>query len=361
MSSLQFRFKWPLIFFTAAAALALVAGCSPKAAPPPAPPDVSVSQVEQKDERITAEWIGTTDGFVNAEIRPQVTGYLMRQAYPDGAPVKKGQLLFEIDPRTFQAAYDRVKADFVKSELDLKRQTELLETAAAARQDYDNAVQAELAAKAALEQAQLDLDFTQVVSPIDGIAGIAQAQIGNLVGPSGAALATVSTVDPIKVIFSISEQSYLDFQQSQTDGAAFGGDLTLILSNGSAYPHQGKVYAWDRQIDGATGTMRVVGVFPNPDGLLRPGQYARVRAVVRIQKGALLVPQRAVSEIQGGYQVVTIDEGKHAHFNSVQAGDRVGSEWIVNGGLHPGDQVVVEGLQKVKEGGLVNPLPFTGR
>jgi membrane fusion protein, multidrug efflux system len=360
MSSLRSRFKCPLALFAAAAALTFVSGCAPKTTPPAAPPDVGVAQVDQKDEQITAEWIGTTDGYVNAEIRPQVTGYLMRQAYPDGASVKKGQLLFEIDPRTFQATYDRVKADFVKAELDLKRQTELLETAAAAREDYDNAEQAELAAKAALEQAQLDLDFTKVVSPVDGIAGIAQAQIGNLVSPSGGALTTVSTVDPIKVIFSISEQSYLDFRQSQTDGEAFSGDLSLILSDGSAYPHRGKVYAWDRQVDGTTGTMRVVGVFPNPGGLLRTGQYARVRAVVRTQKGALLVPQRAVSEIQGGYQVVTVDEGNHAHFNSVQVGDRVGSEWIVTGGLHPGDRIVVEGLQKVKEGGVVNPLPFAG-
>jgi membrane fusion protein, multidrug efflux system len=342
--------------------LSILAGCKPPPPPPPPPPDVEVVAVVQKDEPIRAEWIGTLDGFVNAQIRAQVQGYLLRQAYADGAPVKKGDLLFQIDSRPFQEAYDQVKANFDKATLDFKRESELIEKEAVSREDYDNAVQAQLAGKAALEQAQLNLDFTRITSPIDGIAGIATAQIGDLVGPGTGMLTTVSTVDPIKVYFPISEGTYLDFKKDRPDQPHFpdGVELELILTDGSVYPKKGRIYAADREVDPGTGTLRIAGEFPNPDYLLRPGQYARVDAVVRIEKGALLVPQRAVAELQGSYQVATVDEANQAHLKTVKVGDRVGSLWIIEEGLSPGDRVIAEGIQKVREGALVNPRPVSG-
>jgi membrane fusion protein (multidrug efflux system) len=340
--------------------IAFAAGCKQEVPPPAPPAPVEVVSVAQRDQPIYEEWIGTTDGFVNAEIRAQVTGYLLRQDYTDGAPVQKGDLLFEIDPRPFQATYDQVKANFDKAELDLKRETELYATQAAARQDYDNAVEARLAAKAALEEAELNLGFTRVTSPIEGIAGIALTQIGNLVGPGTGALTTVSTVDPIKVYFSINEQTYLNFKRQYPSREVLRENLPLelILTDGSVYPRKGRVYAADRQIDPNTGTLRIAAEFPNPDRLLRPGQYGKVRAVVRTLKAALLVPQRAVSELQGGYQIATVDGFNRAHIQTVRVGDRVGSLWIVESGLKPGDRVVAEGVQKVKEGAEVDPRPF---
>ena len=336
---------------------AILAGCKQ---PAPPPPDVDVVAVVQKDEPIQAEWIGTLDGFVNAEIRAQVPGYLLKQAYTEGAVVKKGDLLFQIDSRPFQAAYDQVKANFDKAGLDFKREAELIKKEAISQEDYDNAVQAQLGDKAALEQAQLNLEFTRITSPIDGIAGIATAQIGDLVGPGTGVLTTVSTVDPIKVYFPISEEAYLDFKKPRPGQPDFptGIALELVLTDGSVYPLKGKIYATDRQIDPGTGTLRIAGVFPNPDNLLRPGQYAQVRAVVRVEQGALMVPQRAVNELQGAYQVATVDGENHAHLRTVKVGDRDGSLWIIEDGLKPGDQVIAEGIQKVREGMLVNPHPF---
>jgi membrane fusion protein (multidrug efflux system) len=345
-------------FLAALASAGILGGCDSKlaqAAPPP--PSVEVTSVVQRDVPITEEWVGTLDGMVNAEIRAQVAGYLLRQVYSDGGVVRKGDLLFEIDPRTFQAAYDQLKANFDKAELDLKRAAELVEKQVVSREDYDNAVQADLAAKAALESAQLNLDFTRIVSPIDGIAGIAAAQIGDLVGPASGALTTVSTVDPIKAYFSVSEQSYLDFERDHpgSPGLLDSVDLDLVLADGSVYPEHGRLFAVDRQIDTGTGTLRVAAVFPNPLYLLRPGQYVRVRGVVRVARGALLVPQRAVSELQGGYQVAVVDRENRAHIRNVQVGDRVGSLWIITKGLEASDQVVTEGVQKVREGTVVSP------
>jgi membrane fusion protein (multidrug efflux system) len=342
------------------APLALLPGCGQAPAQDaPAPPSVEVASVVQRDVPISEEWVGTLDGLVNAQIRAQVSGYLLRQAYPDGAAVKKGDLLFDIDPRTFQAAYDQLKANFDKAEIDLKRASELIAKQVVSREEYDNAVQADLAAKAALESAQLNLDFTRIVSPIDGIAGIAAAQIGDLVGPGSGPLATVSTVDPIKAYFSVSEQSYLNFTREHPGRPGMLADvpLDLLLTDGSVYPARGRLFAVDRGIDPGTGTIRVAAVFPNPLGLLRPGQYVRVRAVVRVARAALLVPQRAVSELQGGYQVAVVDGNNHAHIRSVQVGDRVGSLWAIVHGLQASDRVVTEGVQKVKEGTLVNPMP----
>jgi len=353
-----------LTFLLALAPIAWLSGCGQTPAQDIAPPpSVEVTGVIQRDVPISEEWVGTLDGLVNAEIRAQVSGYLLRQVYSDGAAVKKGDLLFEIDSRTFQAGYDQLKANFDKAELDLKRASELVDKQAVSREDYDNAVQADLAAKAALASAQLNLDFTRIVSPIDGIAGIASAQIGDLVGPGSGALTTVSTVDPIKAYFPVSEQSYLGFKKEHPgkSGVLSDVDLELVLTDGSVYPLRGKLFAVDRAIDPGTGTLRVAGVFPNPAHLLRPGQYVRVRAVVRVLRGALLVPQRAVSELQGGYQVAVVDDDNHAHIRNVLVGDRVGSSWVISQGLHASDRVVSEGVQKVKEGAVVNPLPRDAR
>jgi membrane fusion protein (multidrug efflux system) len=351
------------VLFAALAGVTLVAGvtsCKPKTVSkaPAAPPTVEVMHPARHDEPIYAEWVGTLDGLVNAQVRAQVTGYLLKQDYREGARVKAGDLLFEVDPRPFQAIVAQAEANAQKAESDFKRNSELAEKNVVARQDFDNSAAAWAAAKATLEQARLNLEFTKIRSPIDGVAGIATAQIGDLVGPSAAGLlTTVSTVDPIKAYFSISEQSYLEFNRKPADsGRRFPEDmeLQLVLSDGSAYAKPGKFFAADRQIDPNTGTLRVAGTFPNPDNLLRPGQYARIRAVVGVEKDALEVPQRAVTELQGGYQVAVVGTDNVAHLRPVKMGPRVGSRWIVASGLRPDDRVVVEGLQKIKEGTVVD-------
>ena len=360
-----------------------------KAPPPkPPPPEVEVVQVQQKDVPVWSEWIGTMDGLVNAQIKPQVTGYLLRQTYTDGAFVKKGQLLFEIDPRTFQAALDQAKgklansegqlatarANQAKTQNDVNRYTPLAKEQAIPQQDLDNAVQANEAAKAQVQaanaqieaakaqvqSAQLDLGFTKVVSLIDGIAAIAQAQIGDLVSQS-TLLTTVSTVDPIKVYFPVSEREYLNYVNEHPDDAKRGGKLPafeLILADGSIYPHKGTFSFADRQVDVKTGTLRLQAVFPNPGNILRPGQYARIRGITKTAKGALLVPQRAVTEQQGNYQLAVVTPDNKVEIRPVKVGERVGSQWIVETGLKPGDRVVAEGTQKVRPGALVNPKPI---
>lgn len=345
------------------AALVLIspfAGCkpSPKAAAPAPPPDVVVAPVIQRDEPVRAEWVATVDGLVNATIRAQVSGYLLKQVYLDGTPVKKGDVLFEIDRRPFEAVLAQVQANYDQAVLTRERQSRLSEENAVSAQERDAAINAAAAAKAALDQARLNLEFTRIVSPIDGLAGIASAQIGDLVGPSTGPLTTVSTIDPIKVYFSISEQTYLDFNRPHPGEPKFPEELVfdLIMADGSAYPLPGKFLAADRAIDPGTGTLRLAGVVPNPHLLLRPGQYARVRATIGTLRGALLVPQRAVNELQGGYQVATVGPDNVAHLRNVKVGDRSGSLWIITDGLHPGDRVVVDGLQKVKDGGAVNPV-----
>jgi membrane fusion protein (multidrug efflux system) len=348
------------LFFLFALVGFLPTGCKDKpAAANTAPPEVQVAQPVQRDEPIYAEWIGAVDGLVNAQVRAQVTGYLRRQAYTEGGTVKAGDLLFEVDPRPFQAAVDLARANAEKAEADFKRVAALADEQVVAKQDYDSAVAARAATKATLAEVELNLEFTRIKSPIDGIAGIAAAQLGDLVGTGSGILTTVSTVDPIKVYFPISEQEYLQFRHQPT-GRRFpeGMELELILSDGSIYLQKGKFFALDRQIDPNTGTLRVAATFPNPDNLLRPGQYARVRAVVNVAKDALEVPQRAVSELQGTYQLAVIGPDKVAHLRAVKVGQRVGSRWIITDGLKPDDQVVVEGLQKVHEGTIVNVKPF---
>jgi membrane fusion protein, multidrug efflux system len=360
-------------------------GCGKSEQPQAHPPEVEVVQVEQRDVPIRKEWIGTLDGLVNAQIKPQVTGYLLRQTYTDGAFVKKGQLLFEIDPRTFQAALDQTKgqlanaegqlaqaqANQIKAQNDVNRYTPLAKEQAIPQQDLDNAIQANLAAKAQvdaakaqiqaakaqMESAQLNLGFTKVLSLIDGIAAIAQAQIGDLVSPTSL-LTTVSTVDPIKIHFPVSEREYLDYIKEHPDEEKRHLGLEMILANGTVYPHPGKTTLVDRQVDVKTGTLRVQGVFPNPGNVLRPGQYARIRATTSTRRGALLVPQKAVSELQGNYQVAVVGSDNKVQIRPVKVGERVGTEWIIEQGLKPGDRVVAEGIQKVRAAEAVNPTPL---
>lgn len=348
-------------------------GCKKKSAPPP-PPEVQVITLAPTNVPIFEEWIGTLDGFVNAQIHAQITGYLLTQNYAEGGEVKKGDLLFQIDPRPFQAALDQAnaklaqdKAQSGKTELDVKRYTPLAKEQAISQEELDDAIQANLAAdaqvkadEAAVENAQLNLGFTKITSPIDGLAGIALAQTGDLVGQSGGVLTTVSTLNPIKVYFQISEQSYLNFWRHHAvgSGAETNVELQLIFSDGSVYPPKGKFFFADRRVNPNTGTLQIVGLFSNANLILRPGQYGRVRAQTQTITNALLVPQRAVTELQGTYQVFVVDNQNKAHIQSVKVGEQIGSNWIIENGLKPGDRVVVEGTQKAKEGAIVNPEPF---
>ncbi|MBV8811802.1 MAG: efflux RND transporter periplasmic adaptor subunit [Acidobacteriaceae bacterium] len=355
------------------------------------PPIVEVVQVEQQDVPIYGEWIGTFDGLVNADVRAQVTGYLQIQGYQEGAFVKRGQLLFQIDPRPFRAALDQAEGQLSqakamlanaeavqgRTELDVKRYTPLAKEQAASQQDLDNAVQNNLAAKAtvetakaqiktdeaAVETAKINLDFTRLVAPIDGVAGQAQLQVGALVTPGSTPVTSVSTVDPIKVYFTVSEPQYLWWRKRfPTETSRLAADkalrLQLILADGSTYPQTGRFYYADRQVNESTGAIRIAGLFPNRDSVLRPGGYAKVRAVISIQHGALLVPQRAVSELQGGYQVAVVDGDDKVTVRTVTVGDRVGRQWIIISGLNQGERVVAEGVQKVRTGAHVNPKPF---
>src|SRR5229473_7599924 len=369
-------------------------GCGEKNAQAgkPAAVDVEVVQVEQKDIPIYGEWIGTLDGLENADVKAQVTGYLLKQAYAEGSFVKRGQLLFQIDPRPFQAALDQAKAQLMEAQaqltnaeatqlqaqLNVNKYTPLAAEQAATQQDLDNAVQTNVAAKATVvnskaairaaeatvESAQINLDFTQLVAPIDGIAGQAQLQVGALVNSSTSAVTTVSTVDPIKVFFTVSEQEYLAFNRQYPTEASREAEekrtpLELILADGATYAKKGKFYFADRAVNQSTGAIRIAGLFDNPGNILRPGQYARIRAATSVRQGALLVPQRAVSELQGSYQVAVVDSNNKVSIAAVTVGERVGPMWVVESGLKPGEHVVAEGVQQVRPGAQVNPKPFS--
>src|SRR5689334_18094796 len=344
------------------------------AAAPPAP-EVRVAPVIQQDVPVFREWVATMDGYVNAQIRPQVSGYIIKQEYKEGSLVRKGQVLFEIDPRPFKAALDRAKGDLAqaqaqlgKSILDVERDTPLAEARAIAKSQLDNEIQAKRGAqaaiesnKAAVEQAELNLEWTKVTSLVDGIAGIAQVQIGNLVGPNSV-LTSVSQVDPIKAYFPISEHEYVLAQRSSAASGKhaigfFGNSLELILTDGSRHPQKGKILLADRQVDSTTGTIRIVAAFSNPGNILRPGQYGRVRVETNIKNGALLVPQSAVAQSQGSYQVAVVGSDHKVSMRTVKPGETVGTLWVIDDGLKPGEQVVVEGLQRLKEGTTVNPKP----
>ena len=361
---------------------------------PNASPDVQVAEVEQKDVPIYGEWIGTLDGLVNADVRAQVTGYILKQGYQEGAFVRKGELLFEIDPRPFQAALDQAEGQSAqakaslanaqavqrRTELDVNRYTPLAKEQAASQQDLDNAVQNNLAAvatvetakaqiktsEAAVETARINLEFTRLVAPIDGVAGQAQLQVGALVNPSSGPVTSVSTLNPIKAYFTVGEPQYLAWRKRfPSEASRLAADknlrLQLILADGSTYAHVGSFYFADRQVNEGTGAIRLAGLFPNPDNILRPGGYGKVRAVIRLQKDALLVPQRAVSELQGGYQVAVVDGNNKVSIRTVEVGDRVGSEWVISEGLNRGEKIVVEGVQKLRAGATVNPKPFVAQ
>jgi len=435
-----------IAFFVGAALLGYARSSRPAAAAPK-PLEVEVVSVEKTSVPIYKEWIGTTDGMVNAEIKAQVTGYLLRQDFKEGSFVKKGQLLFEIDPRPFQAAVDQAngqvaqfqgqleqatsqvtqaeaqleavnsqlsqaqaqlaqaEANQVKAQLDVDKYRPLVEQKAVTQQEYDNAAQANVASKAQVDAARagveaakaqlahakaqvgtakagistakgqlenaratvntavLNLGFTRITAPIDGIVGIATAQVGNLVNTTSGPLTTVSTVDPIKVYFTLSEQEYLNYTRPSLNDAEQSGrldqlELELILADGTTYPEKGKFYFADREVDPKTGAIRMAGVFPNAGNLLRPGQYGRVRAVISMKDEALLVPQRAVSELQGIYQVAVVGSDNQINIRPVKVGEKSGSMWVVQDGLHAGESVVAEGTLKVRPGMTVIPKPF---
>ena len=425
-----------------------LAGCGKeekkeKAAAAPAAPAVEVAEVTQKDVPVFSEWVGTLDGLVNATIRAQVQGYLIKQNYQEGDFVKKGQALFEIDARPFQAALEQVvaareqaqasryqseaareqakanlaqakasveqaKAEVVKTQaqynvakINLDRVRPLTEQKALSQKDLDDAVGGEessrasvvatkasvtaaqakvteaeaavtaaeaavgaakaavVAAQANVDKAQLELSFTKILSPIDGIAGLAKAQLGNLVGPSSAVeLTTISTVNPIKCYVALSEQEYMRIVEEKKGSGKPKVPLQLILADGSTYPHKGEVAFADRQVDVRTGTLQVATLFPNPQNILRPGQFGRVRAEMGIKKSAMAVPQRAVSEVQGRYVVAVVGPENKVAIKQVKVGERVGQLWIIDEGLKPGDKVVAEGVQKVRDGMVVSPKPF---
>lgn len=349
----------------------LFTGCgNPNAAAPPPAAEVEVAAVSQKDVPIYSEWVATLDGYVNAQISPQVSGYIVAQNYKEGSYVQKGQTLFHIDPRPFQAILDQAKAQLAqaqaqsgKTQLDVDRDKPLAKDRAIAQSQLDNDIQANLAAEAAVkaaqaqvEQAELNIGFTNVTSLIDGIAGIAQVQIGNLVN-TASVLTSVSQVNPIKAYFPISEQEYMRFadkinahnQEARSDSRLFD----LILADGSVYPQKGTLLLTDRQIDVTTGSIRMVCAFPNPRNILRPGQFGRVRVATDVRTGALLVPQRAVTELQGSYQVAVVGSDNKVNIRPVTVGDRVDTMWILEGGVKPGELVIVAGLQKVRDGSTV--------
>ena len=347
-------------------------GCGKTNAAPAIPTsEVEVASVIQKDVPIFSEWVATLDGYVNTQIQPQVTGYIIRQTYKEGSFVRKGQILFHIDPRPFQAVLDQTnaqlaqaQAQLAKTAMDVDRDTPLAKAHAIAQSQLDNDIQANRAAKAAVkaaeaqvEQARLNLEFTNVKSLVDGIAGIAQVQIGNLVNPT-TVLTSVSQVNPIKAYFSISEQEYLRYAdrinaQTQKEIPSDSPPFDLILADGSVYPYKGIGLLTNRQVDTATGSIQLICSFPNPQNILRPGQFGRLRAAPEIRLGALLVPQKAVNELQGTYQVAVVDSDNKVSIRPVKVGDRVGTAWIIESGVKPGELVIVEGLQKVQSGSTV--------
>src|SRR5260370_10729008 len=363
-------------------------------------PVVEVAVAEQRDVPIYGEWIGTLTGQVNADVKAQVTGYLLRRDYKEGSFVHKGQVLFEIDSRPFQAALDQAKGQLAqaqaqrvqdeaqlataeanqhKSQLDVEKYEPLAKADAVSKQDFDDANQTNLANKAqvqaaaaaiaaakaqiqasqaAVETAGINLGFTRIVSPIDGIAGIAPAQVGDLVSTSSGPLTTVSTLDPIRDYFTVSEQDYLALQKRFSDSNADHWKLQLILADETTYPHEDEFYFAHRQRNQNTGAIQLAALFPNPGNILRPGQYGKVRAVTRTQSNALLIPQAAVTEQQGSYLVAVVGQDGRVAMRPVQVGERTGTMWVIQEGLKPGDRVVVEGQQNLRPGMPVQIKPF---
>jgi membrane fusion protein (multidrug efflux system) len=352
-------------------------GCSQGTPPAPPPPAVLVTEAVQKDVPVRTEWVGTTVGFVNAKVMPRVQGYLLKQSYEDGANVKAGQLLFEIDDRPYKASLDQAlgelatqRATLKKNQQDVGRYTPLAAQGAVSKQELDDAVQATRAseaqvqaADAAVTNARLNLDWTKVYSPIDGVAGIAPVQVGDLVTPS-TVLTSVSQLDPMKVTFPITEREYLRYadkikEHQERGRAPDEPDLQLVLADGSAYPARGRFYVANREIDRQTGTILIQALFPNPDGMLRPGLYAKIRAATETVHGAVVVPERAVQEIQGTYQVAVVGPDDKVAMRTVKVGQQLDGLWVVDEGLRPGERVVTQGLQKVRDGVVVSAKPDT--
>ncbi len=392
---------WATVAVVGVILVSLVAHSGAKASvKPPSSPLVEVATVEQKDIPVYGEWIGTLAGQVNADVKAQVTGYLLTRKYKEGSYVRKGQTLFVIDPRPFQAVLDQAKgqlaqaqaqliqgqaqlataqANQLKSQLDVEKYGPLAKVDAVSKQDFDNATQTNLANQAqvqaaeaaivsakaqiqanqaAVETAGINLGFTRVVSPIDGIAGIAQAQVGDLVSASSGSLTTVSTLDPIRDYFTVSEQEYLALQKRFSTSEKDHWKLQLVLADGSTYPQEGEFYFADRQVNQNTGAIELAALFPNTGNVLRPGQYGKVRAIIRELQNAMLIPQAAVTEQQGSYLVAVVDKDNHVSMRPVQVGERTGTMWVIQEGLKAGDRVAVEGQQNLKPGITVQTKPF---
>ena len=347
------------------------ASCSSDSAKPaPPPPAVTVETAIQKDVPITQEWVGTMAGNVDAEIRPKVDGFLLKRLYTEGSYVKRGQPMFQLDPRQTQASVEqaqgqleRAKAALSQAEIDVKRYTPLVAQKAISQAELDKARSLErattaevAAAQAVLDNAKLNSAWSTVTSPISGIAGVAKVGVGDLMTPN-TVMTTVSAVDPIYVDISISEQDYLRFARDK-NGRAAGQNLVLTLGDGSVYPQTGHALLVNREIDSRTGTIQVRAAFPNPGNVLRPGQYARIRAVTERRKNALLIPQRAMSELQGIYQVGVVGADNKVAIRAVKPGPQFGDMWVIESGLQPGEKVVVDGLQRIRDGMTVAPTPF---
>jgi membrane fusion protein (multidrug efflux system) len=388
------------VLFAAILGVAVSRSAAKPSTQTPSSPVVEVAPVEQRDVPINGEWIGTLTGQVNADVKAQVTGYLLTRNYKEGSFVRKGQLLFEIDPRPFQAALDQskgqlaqaqalliqdqaqlatAKANQLKSQLDVEKYGPLAKVDAVSKQDFDNATQTNLANQAqvqaaeaaivsakaqiqanqaAVETAAINLNFTRIVSPIDGISGIAQAQVGDLVSTSSSPLTTISTLDPIRDYFTVSEQQYLALQKRFSDSEKDHWKLQLILADGTTYQQEGQFYFADRQVNPNTGAIQLAALFPNPGNVLRPGQYGKVRAIVRVQQNALLIPQAAVNEQQGSYLVAVVDKDNRVSMRTVHVGQRTDTMWVIDGGLKQGDRVIVEGQQNLRPGMTVQTKPF---
>lgn len=354
-----------LLLASLAASAAFTTTSCKKDTPTPPPPTVEYSVVEQRDVPILNDSVGTLEADVNATISAQVTGYLMSRNYSEGSVVTNGQILFQIDDRTYKAALDQAQAKVNKTQMDVERYTPLAKTQAISQQELDDAIQANAAAVAARDQAKLNFEFCTIRSPIDGVAGLAQAQVGDLIGPSTGPLSTVTTIDPIRVYFSVAQQLLTQLiEQKIADGRKVGVDngnsipLQLTLSTSTVYSQPGRIRFADNQINVKTGTIRMVGEFPNPDRLLVPGMFVRVQAQIGVNKNALVVPQRAVAEMQGRKLIAVVGADNKVSIKPISTGETFGEMWVITGPIKPGDKVVAEGIQKVRDGATVNPVPF---
>jgi len=369
----------PYLVTALAIGVSFAMGCSRKAAQAPAnAPEVLVTTVTPQDVPRVLERVATLDGFINANINAQVQGYIVSRDYQEGSVVKKGDLLFQIDPRPFQAALAQAngtlakdKANQVKADADERRALDLFKRKVISDQERDTAIAAAGSSRAnveadqaAVEQAQLNLGYTKVTAPIDGLAGFANNQVGDLVGPTTGPLTTVSQIDPIKAVVTAGEGPFTDFVSRHPDATERNAyikslDFDLFLGNGELYPRKGKFYALDRSLDPKTGSIRYYVTFPNPGNILRPGQFGKVRFVADMKKGAMVIPQEAVNELQGNFQVAVVDENNKVSIRPVKMGERIGAMWEVTEGLKPGDKVVVQGLQKAREGATVIAKDWT--